>query len=753
AENCVERCHYTHVYRDKKCVTASPTTTPSTQSIGTGNPTSIPLTTVIPRTGSTNIVKPTTGKPVPPTRRPAKGKPTTMKLTAGKSSTMNITIGNPTSSTPTTGKQVTTGPASSRTKARQQGLCSCDQHPQNTTQIEGGNVTFTCDATTNPASSFLWTKDGSVVNATSTIILSSDNKQLTIINVSRGDSGHYTCVATNDVKTVQSNAALLDVQCKNESSVFLLSLEKKIFNRVTARFPSLFKCKHYKLIPSLLDQPNAPPFNVQGHNTSSTSILVQWGDVPAAAQNGIILRYTVTYTSLPGGSTRTKVVNSPTTKAILTGLNKYTNYSITVFASTSKGDGNVSEPIVVVTDESRPSAAPLLNSVTVLNSTSVLVGWECVPKEYRNGIITQYTIYYRDELKKAEGTRVVIPPNKTVIINGLRQKAEYLFWILAATSKGNGPPSNTIKPTTDAVPTILPPVEEAIGAIQASVKFVNKHFLSTGSPVKYFRMIVITLPKGAEPGNPADEKYQNVTRVYDDQLDGKPYITAEFEREESRTTFIVGDGKYYSRSGITDAERKRRATSYVTKYLNGKLKEKTEYVVFQRSFDKDGNYENEGFIQFATKKENDSESSSKPSTVIIVSVVIVLVILLLVGVAIIVWRYRRSYNESTCCSKRKKDKLSQENIEMSDNSKLSTSGGYYNSIQLHDELRSVERPAKTCQDTYEDVLSDEPTYYTDVNPDQERIYQEIKNENHYQPLDLNRPAVYEKSQGSSKIFM
>ena len=99
-------------------------------------------------------------------------------------------------------------------------------------------------------------------------------------------------------------------------------------------------------------EPNAPPFNVQGYNTSSSSILVQWGDVPAAAQNGIILRYTVTYTSLPGGSTRTKVVNSPTTKAILTGLNKYTNYSITVFASTSKGDGNVSEPIVVVTDES-----------------------------------------------------------------------------------------------------------------------------------------------------------------------------------------------------------------------------------------------------------------------------------------------------------------------------------------------------------------------------------------------------------------
>ena len=135
-------------------------------------------------------------------------------------------------------------------------LAAIIAHPQNTTQIEGGNVTFTCDATTNPASSFSWTKDGSVVNATSTIILSSDNKQLTIINVSRGDGGHYTCVASNDVKTVQSNAALLDVQCMNGNSVFLFFLEKKMSNRLTARPLSLFKCKHYKLIPILLDRNN-----------------------------------------------------------------------------------------------------------------------------------------------------------------------------------------------------------------------------------------------------------------------------------------------------------------------------------------------------------------------------------------------------------------------------------------------------------------------------------------------------------------
>ena len=100
-----------------------------------------------------------------------------------------------------------------------------------------------------------------------------------------------------------------------------------------------------------LTEPNAPPANVRGQNTSSTTILVQWGDVPAADQNGIILSYTITYTAIPGGSAQTKVVNAPANKTTLTGLNEFTNYSITVFASTSKGGGNVSEPIAVITDE------------------------------------------------------------------------------------------------------------------------------------------------------------------------------------------------------------------------------------------------------------------------------------------------------------------------------------------------------------------------------------------------------------------
>jgi len=97
--------------------------------------------------------------------------------------------------------------------------------------------------------------------------------------------------------------------------------------------------------------PTAPPSYVQGENTSSTSILVQWGNVPVADQNGVILSYTVTYKALPDGSPQTRVVSTPATQVALTGLNKYTNYSITVFASTKKGHGNVSSSIFVITDE------------------------------------------------------------------------------------------------------------------------------------------------------------------------------------------------------------------------------------------------------------------------------------------------------------------------------------------------------------------------------------------------------------------
>ena len=87
-------------------------------------------------------------------------------------------------------------------------------HPRNATKIEGDNVTFTCNATGNPAPTFRWTKIGSVLTKGSNISLSSDGKQLTITNVTKEDSGQYVCEATNNVMTVPSDSATLNVKCK-----------------------------------------------------------------------------------------------------------------------------------------------------------------------------------------------------------------------------------------------------------------------------------------------------------------------------------------------------------------------------------------------------------------------------------------------------------------------------------------------------------------------------------------------------------
>ena len=84
---------------------------------------------------------------------------------------------------------------------------------------------------------------------------------------------------------------------------------------------------------------------------NSTSILVSWGQVPLLDQNGVILSYTVTYTSSRSGSAQTKNVTAPANQTTLTALNEHTDYSITVFASTSKGGGTESTPIVIITDE------------------------------------------------------------------------------------------------------------------------------------------------------------------------------------------------------------------------------------------------------------------------------------------------------------------------------------------------------------------------------------------------------------------
>ena len=98
--------------------------------------------------------------------------------------------------------------------------------------------------------------------------------------------------------------------------------------------------------------PGAAPSNVTAKNTSSTSILVQWNEVPEDKRHGRIRDYTVIWKREPGiYPEKTMVVNAPKLQLELTNLTKYTEYSIQVLAATRIGKGPASLPIVQRTDE------------------------------------------------------------------------------------------------------------------------------------------------------------------------------------------------------------------------------------------------------------------------------------------------------------------------------------------------------------------------------------------------------------------
>ena len=105
------------------------------------------------------------------------------------------------------------------------------------------------------------------------------------------------------------------------------------------------------LLTFFISEPSAAPTNVNGHSTSSTSILLTWDDVPAFDQNGIITSYNIAYYSLKENHSNSTTVDSLIRQVTLTGLKEFVNYSITVFASTVVGNGPSSDSIVVSTDE------------------------------------------------------------------------------------------------------------------------------------------------------------------------------------------------------------------------------------------------------------------------------------------------------------------------------------------------------------------------------------------------------------------
>ncbi|XP_035996941.1 receptor-type tyrosine-protein phosphatase S isoform X9 [Fundulus heteroclitus] len=217
---------------------------------------------------------------------------------------------------------------------------------------------------------------------------------------------------------------------------------------------------------TLQAKPSAPPQEIKCKTTSSTSFLVSWRPPPLKSQNGDLTGYRVRYQVVgpsEGASDDTEpmeeLLDSPADeRLLLERLEKWTQYRITVSASTEVGPGPESEPLICRTDEDVPGAAPRRVEVEVLNSTALKVMWRSVTPGKQNGQIRGYQVHYvRVENGESRGLPlikdVMLADAQEMVIDGLKPETTYSVTVAAYTTKGDGARSKPkVVVTKGAVP-------------------------------------------------------------------------------------------------------------------------------------------------------------------------------------------------------------------------------------------------------------------------------------------------------------
>ncbi|KAK8378810.1 hypothetical protein O3P69_009493 [Scylla paramamosain] len=227
------------------------------------------------------------------------------------------------------------------------------------------------------------------------------------------------------------------------------------------------------------DVPSEPPRDAQCTSLSSTSLLVRWTPPPPSAIHGVLQGYKIIYR--PVHPTRffhpddLKEKTVSTVSTPLLGLDRYTNYSITVTAYTRRGDGVRSSPIYCITEEDVPGPVEAVKALAV-DSQSVLVAWR--PPSQPNGVITKYTVHVDQpdqqvgspswgvpgphsgvgavwEVGGGEGggrSWVVSGGERQYLVAGLVPATTFGFSVRASTLVGDGPPGLhvTQRPRPDA---------------------------------------------------------------------------------------------------------------------------------------------------------------------------------------------------------------------------------------------------------------------------------------------------------------
>uniref|UniRef100_A0A674KAC6 Receptor-type tyrosine-protein phosphatase S n=1 Tax=Terrapene triunguis TaxID=2587831 RepID=A0A674KAC6_9SAUR len=180
--------------------------------------------------------------------------------------------------------------------------------------------------------------------------------------------------------------------------------------------------------------PASAPRSVQGRMLSGTTMIIQWEE--PVEPNGQIRGYRVYYTMEPDQPVSNWQKHNVDDSLLTTvgSLLEDETYTVRVLAFTSVGDGPLSDPIQVKTQQGVPGQ-PMNFQAEARTETSIRVSWSPPRQE----IIVKYELGYREGDRGREVSVLkTFDPTTSFTVEGLKPNTEYVFRLAARSALGLG---------------------------------------------------------------------------------------------------------------------------------------------------------------------------------------------------------------------------------------------------------------------------------------------------------------------------
>lgn len=188
--------------------------------------------------------------------------------------------------------------------------------------------------------------------------------------------------------------------------------------------------------------PASAPRNVQARMLTSTTMIIQWEE--PVEPNGQIRGYRVYYTMEPDQPVSSWLKYNVDDNLLTTigNLLEHETYTVRVLAFTSVGDGPLSDPIQVKTQQGVPGQ-PMNFRAEAKSETSISLTWS----PPRQDSIVKYEVIYKEGEKGPE-IKKTFDPTTSYLVEGLKPNTEYLFRLAARSQQGQGAWTSDVKERT-----------------------------------------------------------------------------------------------------------------------------------------------------------------------------------------------------------------------------------------------------------------------------------------------------------------